>query len=53
MKTEIIEINGELGIALPEEIVARLNLDTDSYVYLIENANSITISVDENAKNTK
>lgn len=48
MKTEIVEINGELGIILPDEIVNRLKLNADSDVVLIENANSITITTIEN-----
>lgn len=53
MKTEIIEIEGELGIVLPEEIVNRLKLSADSEVLLIENADSLTMLINENVKNIK
>jgi antitoxin component of MazEF toxin-antitoxin module len=43
METEIIEINGELGVVLPEEIMRKLNLSIGADVVLIENANSLTI----------
>jgi antitoxin component of MazEF toxin-antitoxin module len=50
METEIIEINGELGIVLPEEIMRKLNLRIGSDVVLIENVNSFTIKLVENIK---
>lgn len=48
METEIIEINGELGIVLLEEIMRKLNLSIGTDVVLIENANSLTIKPLEN-----
>jgi antitoxin component of MazEF toxin-antitoxin module len=48
MEAELIEINGELGIVLPEEIMQRLNLRIGADVVLTENSNSITIKPLEN-----
>ena len=46
-ETEIIEINGELGIVLPEELLTRLNLHVDSEVYLTQSENSLKLFTDK------
>ena len=48
IKTEIIEINDDLGIILPEEILQSLNLRIGDDIVLTENANSLTIKPLEN-----
>jgi antitoxin component of MazEF toxin-antitoxin module len=48
LKIEIVEIEGKLGIVLPEEVLNRLKLTADSEVCLIENADSLTMTVNQN-----
>lgn len=47
-EAEIIEINGELGIVLPEELLTRLNLHIDSEVYLTQSEESLKLFTDKN-----
>lgn len=47
-ETEVIEINGELGIVLPEELLTRLNLQISSEVYLTQSEKSISLFTDKN-----